>query len=141
MLLADQSFRRLEHAASGGDIDAAALAKGAGESCLAEDFLKLHAGGAGGAGESAGGVERNEIVVGVDALEEFGEACGRFGRIVFAGDEGPLEEDAFAGGAALVAAGVDERFQVPAFAGGDEGGAFFFGRSVETHCEAVGPIF
>jgi hypothetical protein len=63
------SFLCLQHAASGGDIDAAALAEGAGESCVAEDFLKLHAGGAGGAGESAGGVERDEVYVGVDALE------------------------------------------------------------------------
>jgi hypothetical protein len=63
------SFLRLKHAASGGDIDAAALAEGAGESCVAEDFLKLHAGGAGGAGESAGGIERDEIDVGVDAFE------------------------------------------------------------------------
>jgi hypothetical protein len=62
-------FLRLEHAASGGDIDAAALAEGAGESCVAEDFLKLHTGGAGGAGESAGGIERDEIDVGVDAFE------------------------------------------------------------------------
>ena len=103
-----RSFLRFEHAASGGDIDAAALAKGAGESCVAEDFLKLHAGGTGGAGESAGGIERDEIDVGVDALEEIGESRCRFGRIVFAGDEGPLEEDAFAGGAAVVATGVDE---------------------------------
>lgn len=70
--------------------------------------MKLHAGGAGGAGESAGGVERNEIDVGVDAFEEIGESGCRFGRIVFAGNEGPLEENAFAGRAAVVAAGVDE---------------------------------
>jgi hypothetical protein len=62
-------FLRFEHAASGGDIDAAALTEGAGESCVAEDFLKLHAGGACGAGESAGGIERDEIDVGVDAFE------------------------------------------------------------------------
>ena len=58
-----RSFLRLKHAASGGDIDAAALAKGAGESCVAEDFLKLYAGGTGGAGESAGGIERDEVDV------------------------------------------------------------------------------
>ena len=135
------SFLRLQHAASGGDIDAAALTEGAGESCVAEDFLKLHAGGASGAGESAGGIERNEIDVGIDAFEEIGESSCRFGRIIFAGDEGPLEEDTFAGGAAVVAAGVDERFQVPAFTGGYKRGAFVFGRSVEAHREAVGPIF
>ena len=68
-LISASPFLCLQHAASCGDIDAAALAEGAGKSCVAEDFLKLHAGGASGAGESAGWVERNEIDVGVDAFE------------------------------------------------------------------------
>src|SRR5262249_20952190 len=99
-----------ELAAAGGDVDAAALADGAGEAAGAEDALEFAGGGAGGggAGEAVGGVEGNEVDVGVEAGEEGGDLLGVGGGVVGAGDEGPLEEDAALGFRAVEAASVDE---------------------------------
>ncbi len=129
-----------EHAAACGDIDAAALAEGAGETGLAEDALEPGTGFAGLALESGGGVEGDKIDMGIDTGEERGEAGGGFGGIVFAFDECPLEEDSLRCEACVGAAGIDQFGEGPAFAGGDESGAFLFGGTVEADGEAVGGL-
>lgn len=99
------------------------------------------AGRAFGAGEAAGRVERDEIDVRIDARQQLRETMRGFRRIVFPGNERPLEEDPFAGEGAVLAARVDEHRERPAFAGGDECGAFLLGRTVEADGEAVGLRF
>lgn len=61
---------RPELSASGGDVDAAALADGTRNVCLAEDFLEREGSLAGGSASviSVRGIERYEIHMGVDAL-------------------------------------------------------------------------
>ena len=63
--------------------------------------------GALGAVKSSGGVERNQIDVGVDAFEEGGETLCRFHGIVLPGDEGPFKEDSFPGRFPIGPAGVE----------------------------------
>lgn len=113
-------------AAAGGDVDAAALADGAGErEFVGEDFLETARGfgAGGGAVVAGGGVERDEVHLRGEAAEEMTDGAGVVGGVVFAVDERPLVEDAAAGGFAVGAAGGDEFVERPLAGGGDEGGA------------------
>ncbi len=133
-----------ELAAAGGDVDAAALADGAGErEFVGEDFLKTAGGVAarGGAVVAGGGVERDEVYLRGEAAEEVADGAGVVGGVVFAVDERPLVEDAAAGGLAVGAAGGDEFVEWPFAGGGDEGGAFLLGGSVEGDGEVEGAFF
>lgn len=132
-----------ELSAASGDVDAAALAEGAWEAGVAEDLLELEGVlvGGGGAGEAVGGVEWDEVDVGVDALEELCEGVSLLGCVVLSVDEGPAEEDAFLGGLGVGAAGLDEVVEGVAVGDGDECGALLFGGAVEGDGEAEGLIF
>ena len=133
-----------ELAAAGGDVDAATLADGAGErELVGEDFLKTARGfGAGrGAVVAGGGVERDQVYLRGEAAEEVADGAGVVGGVVFAVDEGPLVEDAAAGGFAVGAAGGDELVERPFAGGGDEGGAFGLGGGVEGDGEVERAFF
>ena len=57
---------------------------------------------AGRAAITASRVERDEVDVGVDTVEEFCQAVGGFGRVILTSDEGPLEENALLGFLSIV---------------------------------------
>jgi hypothetical protein len=97
---------RFQHAATGSDIDTASLAKGTGKSRLPEDSLKLGPGSAGSTLKSSRWIERDQIDVGIHTFEKTRKAFRGGCRIVFAFDECPFKENAFLGGAAVVAAGI-----------------------------------
>ena len=131
-------------AAAGGDVDAAALADGAGERKLVgEDFLETARGlGAGGSAVVAGGgVERDQVYLGGQAAKEVADGAGVIGGVVFAVDERPLVEDTPAGGFAVGAAGGDEFVERPFAGGGDERGAFGLGGGVEGDGEVERAFF
>ena len=93
------------------------------------------------AGVTGGGVEGDEVDLGRQAAEQFADGTGVVGRVVFPLDEGPLVEDAAAGGGAVGAACGHEFVERPFFRGGHEGGAFGLVRGVEGNREVERALF
>ncbi len=130
-------------AATSGDVDAAALAHGAGQAVFGEDGLKAFGGVAAGgrAVVASGRVERDEIYLGKLALEQAADGMGGGGRVIFSFDERPLVEDAALASGDVGAAGGHELVERPFFGGGDEGGALFLCGGVKRNGEVHGAVF
>ena len=123
-----------ELTATGGDIDPAPLAHGAGElKFFREDFLETFRGLAarGRAGVAAGGIERDEIYLRRKSAEQCADRAGLGLRVIFALDQRPLVKDPASGRLAVRAAGGHEFVERPFFGGGHEGGALCLRRSVK----------
>ncbi len=136
-------FFGFELAAAGGDVDASALADGAGEACLLKDAVKGVGGGVGAflTAVARGLIERDEIDVRIKPVEESGDLFGVLGCVIDSSDECPGEEDAPACLCIVAAAGGDELMQWPALIGWDECGAFLLRGGVKRDGEVVGPVF
>ena len=75
--------------------------------------------------------------MGIDAAEQFDQAHGRLGRIVFPGNERPLEKDLSASDGTILTAGIDQHRQRPALARRHEGRALRLGRTVQANCQTI----
>ena len=109
-------FLRLEHPASGGDINATALAKGAGNTSFPKDFLESQTSRTTMTFVAVGGIEWDEIDVALDSIKERGKTAGGIGRIVFPIDQSPLKENPFPGGLTIATARCHKSGEIPLFA-------------------------
>ena len=71
---------------------------------------------------TGGRVERDEVDVALESLQQLGERPGRGHVVVLAGDEGPLERDAPAGARDEVVARLDQLIKV--VPGVEQGGEY-----------------
>jgi len=133
----------LQLTTASGDIDAATLAESDGIAGFAEDALEMHAGlmSAGTTGVTCGRVQRDQIDVNVDALQQLRELTSDFWGVVFSGDHRPLDENAFADLFIVVSAGIDQLVHLPFFSYRNECLALFIGGAVKTQCEIVRAAF
>ena len=91
----------------------------------------------GAAGIALRGVQRNEIDVGVQPLEQTGHAAGMLRRIVLTLDQGPAKEDPASRRLAIGATGGHQVGQRPATIAGHEGAAFFISGGMQAHRQIV----
>ena len=119
--------------AAGGDIDAAPLAHRAGQSVGEQDVLKFPRSrpARGLTRVALGGVERDEVHLRRDVLEQAPEGMGVIWAVVAAFDECPLEEDPATQLGGVLATGFDEFVQRPLAGHGNEGRALGLGGPVQ----------
>ena len=117
-------------AAAGGDVDAPALAHGAGHPGGEQPLLEApHVVGSRRSPVVApGGVQGDDVHLDLQPGQEGRQAVGVSDAVIGAFDQGPFDEDLLPGPRAVGPAGGHQVGQGPAPAGGDEGVAFVVGK-------------